>query len=180
MKRSVCAAVSCICTLFILSKVVIARLEITESHCTMHNDNTVSVSIFTHTYLPQCKTEFQKRRRPFLWLYMAALHTYSPWPRWKTKYNIKTNFKCMKSPNKVKSWKTCLLLGHLLYVVARTWIIRNLWRYTLLWTCYDTLTNTWIQIAALLSITTAPTFITRANLSKQFPTAMSIVSPNIL
>lgn len=38
----------------------------------------------------------------------------------------------------------------------------------------------WIQIAALLSKTTAPTFITRANLSKQFPTAMSIVSPNIL
>lgn len=38
----------------------------------------------------------------------------------------------------------------------------------------------WIQIAALLSKTKAPTFITRANLSKQFPTAMSIVSPNIL
>lgn len=37
-----------------------------------------------------------------------------------------------------------------------------------------------IKMAALFGKTNAPTFITRANLSKQFPTAMSIVSPNIL
>lgn len=50
-----------------------------------------------------------------------------------------------KSPNTVKIWKSCSLLGHLLYVVSWTRIIGNLWKSTLLQTCYDAPTKTWIQ-----------------------------------
>lgn len=64
-------------------------------------------------------------------------------PEQEKKTRSKQTSSAWKSPNTVKSSsKTCLLFGHLLYVVPWTGIIGNLWRYTLLQTCHDTLTKT--------------------------------------
>lgn len=143
--------ISYIFTLFVLSCAAIVRLEIT-----MRLQNLIVLCTMTIQYLSihmciqktsplqstqfhllQYETEFQKTRRPFLSLCMAALHTDSPWKRKKTTISKQTSTNTVKS-----SSKTCLLFGHLLYVVPWAGIIGNLWRYTLLQTCHDTLTKT--------------------------------------
>lgn len=69
-----------------------------------------------------------------------------------------------------------LLFGHLLYVVAWTGIIGNLSRDSLT----QGISKLIKAVKGKMVATMACTFMTRANRSKQLPTAMSMVSPNIL
>lgn len=118
----------------------------------MHNDNTVSI----HTYVYSENKPFPINTVPptSIWDKIPENETSIPFTVYgsstywlplnkKKTTTSKQTSSAWKSPNTVKSSsKTCLLFGHLLYVVPWTGIIGNLWGYTLLQTCHDTLTKT--------------------------------------